>query len=341
MRSSNEDSGGSAIMKVIITGATGFIGRNLAEQLHKDQVEVVSTGRSLKAGDDLRKLGITFLPADLRNQSDLVKVIPSADCLIHCAGKAGDGGSFQDFYDANVISTRNVISACQKRGISKIVFVSTPCIYFTGKDRINIQESEPLPEQTTKYGHTKLIAERELLALPDQGYKVIILRPRAVFGPYDNTILPTILSMAAKKRLPLINGGKAWVDLTYIDNFVDLVRTAISAPENAWNQIYNVSNGEPIQLRDWFARVLAIFQKPFRPLYFPEPLAKSLAFAMEKASLIPWGAKKPLFTRFSVGYLGKSMTLSIEKAIKVFGYAPIGNDQGFARYAQWYRTHHE
>ena len=92
--------------------------------------------------------------------------------------------------------------------IKKIIFISTPSIYFTGKDRCNISENEPLPDrQASNYSKTKLISETELMALQQEGYKVIIFRPRALYGPFDNTIIPYILRLADKKQMPL---NKIW-----------------------------------------------------------------------------------------------------------------------------------
>jgi nucleoside-diphosphate-sugar epimerase len=325
-------------MKVIITGATGFIGRNLAETLHADDVEVLATGRSPDKGEQLRKQGIEFRPADLLDLTRLTGLFTPADCVIHCAARAGDWGSYRDFYQANVIGTQNVIRACKHHQIKKILFISTPSIYYNGRDRYNISESDPLPaRQTTHYSKTKLAAEKELLALQLQGFRVIVFRPRAVYGPYDQIIVPRILKMAEKKNLPLINDGQALVDITWVGNFVDAVRRSLVAPDTAYNQVYNISNGDPIRLKDWFAQILEIFGRPFKPKNVPEPMAKTVALAMELASRLPFGPKKPSLTRFSVGYMAKSMTLSIERAKKHLGYHPeIGNQESFEKYARWY-----
>lgn len=327
-------------MKVIITGATGFIGRNLAETLHDDGLQVVATGRSQATGDELQKKGILFHAADILDLKQLDNAFSPADCVVHCAARAGDWGNYRDFYDANVVGTRNIITSCKKHNIKKIIFISTPSLYYTGKDRFNISESEPLPVKlTTHYSKTKLIAETELMALQQELFKVIIFRPRAVFGPYDNIIVPRILKLAEKKQMPLINKGQAIVDITYVDNFVDAVRKALTAPDNAWNEIYNISNGDPINLRDWFSQVLKVFDLPFNPKNVPESAAKFIAGIMEFVSLLPFGNKKPELTRFSVGYMAKSMTMNIDKAKQKLDYTPqISNQQGFELFARWYRA---
>jgi nucleoside-diphosphate-sugar epimerase len=325
-------------MKIIITGATGFLGRNLAECFHTDGLQVMATGRLSSVGDELQKNDIPFKKADILDLDQLSNAFSPADCVIHCAAKSGPWGKYRDFYDTNVIGTRNVIKACKKHNINKIIFISTPSIYFTGRDRYNISESEPLPDrQASNYSKTKLISEMELIDLQRQGYKVIIFRPRALYGPYDNTIITRILRLADQKQIPLINNGRALVDITYVDNFVDAIRKSLRAPDNAWNEVYNISNGNPISVKEWFSQLLTIFDRPFRPKNVPESGAKIIAGIMEFCSYLPFVKKEPSMTRFTVGYMAKSMTMTIDKAKQMLNYSPqVSNQQGFERYATWY-----
>ncbi|MCP4658474.1 MAG: NAD(P)-dependent oxidoreductase [bacterium] len=325
-------------MKVIITGATGFVGRNLAERFHDDGLKVVATGRSRAVGDELRKKGIEFQGADLLDLDQLNRVFSPADCLIHCAARSGPWGRYAEFYEANVVGTRNIIALCKRFGIKNIIFTSTPSVYFTNKDRYDVSESDPLPEkQTSHYAGTKLVAETELMALQQEGHKVIAFRPRALYGPYDNTIIPRILRLADRKRMPIVKNGLAMVDVTYVDNLTDAVRASLAAPDDAWNEVYNISNGDPISVYDWFSQVLSIFDRPFRPKNIPAPVAMTLAGIMEFVGHLPFVGKEPPMTRYSVGYMAKSMTMAIDKARQKLNYSPrVGNQQGFEKYAEWY-----
>lgn len=326
-------------MKIIITGATGFVGRNLTEGLFGDGFQIVATGRSTTVGEELQKQGIEFKNADILDPDRLNSVFSPADCVIHGAAKAGPWGRYRDFYDVNVVGTRNVVNACKRQNIKKIIFISTPSIYYTGKDRYNISEGDPLPrKQRTNYAKTKLMTENELTALQREGYKVMIFRPRAVYGPYDNTFIPRILRLAEGKQMPVINNGRALTDITYVDNFVDAVRKGLTAPDTAWNEVYNISNGDPISVGDWFSQVLDIFDRPFRPKNIPEPAAKVMGGIMEFISYLPFVKKEPPMTRFTVGYMATSMTMSIDRAREKLGYSPrVGNREGFEKYAKWHR----
>ena len=323
-------------MKLIITGATGFIGRNLAESLAGDGHDILATGRALGVGNILGEAGIEFRPADIGRTGSLLDVFQQADCVVHCAGKSGDWGIYDDFHQANVIGTRNVLQGCIRYGIEKLIFISSPSVYFNDEDRLDLKENDPLPpRQLSHYATTKLIAEKEVLAAREKGIDVINLRPKAVFGPYDNTFSPRILRMSRKRRFPLINNGRALVDITYIENFVDAVRLCLKASDAAWNETYNISNGTPITIRDWFEQMVDILGKEFKPMNVPVPAARAAAGVMELAGHFPFGPKQPAMTRYSVGYMAKSMTLDIQKAQNRLGYGPrLDNRESFRVYRQ-------
>ena len=141
--------------------------------------------------------------------------------------------------------------------------------------------------------------------------------------------------MSRKRRFPLINKGRALVDVTYIDNLVDAVRLCLKAPHGAWNETYNISNGNPITIHDWFREMLAVFGKDFKPKNVPVPMARAIAGVAELAGHFPFGPKTPAMTRYSVGYMAKSMTLNIQKARKKLGYGPkLDNAGSFQRYKE-------
>lgn len=317
-------------MKIIVTGATGFIGRNVAEYFHKIGYEVLGLGRNKKIGAELLRLGIRFVAVDIRDKNEVVKNFESADFIVHCAGKSADWGKFSEFYDVNVLGTQNIVSACIKYDIKRIIFISTPSVYYSGKDRFKVSEEESLPQKQFSYGRTKIIAENMLLNLTSAGFRTIVLRPRAVYGKYDNVILPRILKLSEKKRFPLINGGKAVVDITYIGNLITAIALCFSANENVWNNIFNICNGEPTTIKEWFSMVLSTYNRSFDPKTIPNSVAHIVASANEMIAQIPFCTNKPQMTRFSVGYMATSLTMSIEKARILLNYYPIvGNREGY------------
>ncbi len=325
-------------MKILVTGATGFIGRNLTEALVAGGHRVVATGRNQAIGRELEVLGASFRPADVRDHDRLRSLLPDVEAVIHSAGKSGDRGTEGEFHSVNVGGTENVLSACLESGVSRLIFLSSPSIYYTGKDRLDVREDQRLPaKQKSAYGRTKVAAEKAVIAAQRRGLPFIILRPRGVYGPHDNTILPRILRLSQGKRFPMVDGGRAMTDITYIHNLVDAVELALRAKPEAWNHAYNITNDEGITVREWFEGMLQELDREFLPRTIPRSVAMALGTAAELASRLPLGPESPPITRFSAGYMGTSMTLSIQKAKDLLGYRPtISNREGFRRTGRWW-----
>jgi nucleoside-diphosphate-sugar epimerase len=134
-----------------------------------------------------------------------------------------------------------------------------------------------------------------------------------------------------------VNGGRALTDITYIENLVEAVRLALQAEPKAWNQAYNITNDEPMTVRDWFEGMLQELNREFLPLTIPRSVAMAMGMAAELASRLRLVPDSPPITRFSAGYMGTSMTLSTQKAKSLLGYSPaIGNVEGFRRTGLWW-----
>jgi nucleoside-diphosphate-sugar epimerase len=328
-------------MRVVITGATGFLGRNLALGLHADGLEVIASGRSTAVGAQLEAAGIPFQAADLANEDQLRRAFANAECVIHCAARSGPWGAYQQHFEANVEGTRRVIAACHSHGIERLLFISTPGVYFSHRDRLDVRETDPLPSrQLSHYSATKLIAEAELTAAAARGdLEVLTLRPRALHGPFDSIFTPRILRMASSGSVPLIDGGHALVDVTYVENCVDAIRLALAATDDAWNAVYNISNGDPITVRQWYQGVVEASGMQLRAHNVPLPVARARAALAELSARLPWSRRPPLLTRASVDYLAWTMTMSIDAARTRLGYTPrVGNQEGFERTAAWFRS---
>ena len=89
-------------MKVIVTDATGFIGRNIAESFHNDGIEVLATGRYVEVGNELQNIGIEYKRVDVLKLSQLKKVFSPSDCVIHLTGLGGPRDRYRYFFNANV-----------------------------------------------------------------------------------------------------------------------------------------------------------------------------------------------------------------------------------------------
>lgn len=325
-------------MNILLTGGTGFLGKAVAKRLAGKGHSVTVTGRNAKAGAELESAGVAFLKLDL-SDSGMGEACRGRDQVIHCAALASPWGKYEDFFRANVEGTRTVVEACLAGGVKRLVNLSSPSVYFDYRHRENIRESDPLPKrQVTHYGATKVLADAEVAKGQARGLETISLRPRALFGPGDQTILGRVLRAADQGSIPLIGGGRSLVDMTYIDNAVDAVELCLSAPDSALGQVYNITNGEPLSTR---AMLDVLFESLGRSVSYrnlPFPLAYAGAAASELIHSAFRRPGEPPLTRYAIGLMSRSQTLDISSAREKLGYRPrVALAEGFERFARWWK----
>jgi len=317
--------------KVMITGGTGFLGQHLVEFLLQQGYDVAFCGRSEERYRCLSNQGARFFKVDIRDASLVSKAISGADVVVHCAALSSPWGKYRDFYQANVLGTRNVCDAAAQSGVRRLVHISSPSIYFEFRDRENVLETDPLPKhQVNHYSRTKLLAEKEIDRLLGRIDSAVVLRPRGIFGSGDNSILSRILKASATTGLPLIRDGKFWIDITHVSNVVSAVNCAIRTPTESLNSycassdlqtaVFNITNGETYE----FARLIDLISTELqtgirlRPLNYKS--ADLLARTMELTSRFT--GTEPTLTRYTVGLIAFSQTLNINFARRILNYQP-------------------
>lgn len=311
----------------LVTGATGFLGGALVRRLLRDGAAVTATGRSEERGRALEALGATFVSADLAD-ADLVAALCSGrDVVFHCGALSSPWGRASAFHAANVLGTRHVVHGCLASG-ARLVHVSSPSVYGGFHDRLDIREDAEWQDVTTHYAHTKRLAEHEVRRrLPE----ATIVRPRAIYGPGDNAILPRVVRALRAGRLPIVGDGRTLVDLTYVDDAADAL-VLCAARSEAVGKTYNVTGGD---VRELWPLLFALcerlgFEKPKRRL--TKKAAWNVGQALERVAAATGGWEPPL-TRYTVTVLSTSLTLDISAIREDVGYAPkVGVDEGMERY---------
>ncbi len=324
-------------MKVLLTGATGFLGyRTLEKLVNLDNVEhIKATGRVLKNTHKVDHPKVEYKLGDLTDPLFVEALMTEVDCVIHAAALSSPWGKREAFVKANVISQINLIDAGKKNSIKKYIFISTPSMYFEIKDKFNIKESDPLPEKfINAYAETKRMAE---IALEESGIPYVILRPRALTGRGDNVIMPRLIRAYDEGKLKVIGDGENIADLTSVANVADAIILSLNANEKGINNTYNITNGAPVKLWDSIADVLRKLDKEPPIKKIPFWIVKITAQLMELKSKAT-NMKEPTLTKYGVGTLAKSLTMDISKAKNLLKYEPkVSTEEAIDEFVKWYK----
>ena len=187
--------------KVLVTGATGFLGKYVVEELSQQGYQVRAFGRNRKVGQSLENSLVSFFQGDLTKQEDLARACQGMDMVVHAGALSTVWGPWEDFYQTNVLGTKYVLEACRETGIQRLVYVSSPSIYAAPRDQIAIKECDaPQENKLNNYIRSKLASEKLFKDYPD--VPSIILRPRGLFGIGDTSILPRVLKLSQKIGIP-------------------------------------------------------------------------------------------------------------------------------------------
>ena len=241
---------------VFITGASGFIGGNIAARLLAAGRPVRVLGR--RPLPELARLGAEVIVGDLDNLEALQRGCDGAATVFHVAGRVGVWGPDEEFFKVNVEGTDNVIVACRAGGVRRLVYTSSPSVVYNGGDLAGVDESAPFCTQAPcAYPTSKAAAERLVQASHSSRLATVSLRPHLVWGPGDKNVVPRVLALARKGRLKIIGSGRNRVDVTHITNVVDAHLLAENAPGAAvGGKAYFITNGEPVVLWEWINQLL-------------------------------------------------------------------------------------
>ncbi|MDO4667583.1 MAG: NAD(P)-dependent oxidoreductase [Streptococcus sp.] len=325
-------------MKVLVTGATGFLGKYVVEELVAHGYTVRAFGRNQKIGQQLQSSHVEFFQGDLTKKEDVLDACKGVDLVVHAGALSTIWGSWEDFYRTNVVGTQLVLDACKYHNVQRLVYISSPSIYAKACDQLNIKESDAPKENTLNYYiKSKLMAEELIHQTPQ--VETVTLRPRGLFGIGDTSIFPRVLHLSQKIGIPLIRGGNQLMDMTCVENVALAVRLALES-SIAGGQTYNISNGEPRTFKSMLDEVFDCleFEKHYRHL--PSGLLSCLAHSCEAFYRFFKIQKEPPLTVYTYYLLRYSQTLDISKAETELGYHPyLSISEGIEKYVQNYRKH--
>ena len=318
--------------RILVTGATGFLGGAVVRALRSAGADVVATGRDPVKCADLGRIGVTTLCRDLADPFDErdAAALRGVDAVVHCAALSAPFGRPAAFERANVRATTHLVDLAARLGVRRFAHVSTPAVYFRFRDQIDLDETTQLPPPVNDYARTKRMAEAIVTARPEIG--PVVLRPRGIYGTGDTALLPRLTRAVATGPLPLFRGGTAATDITHVDDVVAAVLAALAAPSSVAGEIFNVSGGVGLPIRRIVSAVCDRLSLTPRWRALPIGLVRPVVATIERAAKILPGAPEPRVTVYGLGIFAHSQTLNISKAVRLLGWAPrVSFEDGLAR----------
>lgn len=325
-------------MKALVTGGGGFLGKAIVTLLLDRGATVRSFSR--QRYPRLDAMGVEQHCGDLNDAAAVAAAVEDCDIVFHVAAKAGVWGSYQDFYQPNVVGTENIIRACRQCAVDRLVYTSSPSVVFDGRDMEGENESAPYPDHFHAwYPQTKAEAERLVLNANDAALATVALRPHLIWGPEDNHLVPRIIERGRAGALRRIGTSDCLVDTVYIDN---AARAHLQAADNlsvgsaVAGKAYFIANDEPLPLWEMVDRILAAADIPPLDRSISPPAAYAVGWLLEKIYSIFKLPGEPRLTRFVVREMATAHWFDLSAAKRDFGYAPeVSVDEGLRRLKEW------
>ncbi|SDL74414.1 NAD-dependent epimerase/dehydratase family protein [Pseudomonas indica] len=309
-------------MKILVTGASGFIGGRFARFALEQGLSVRVNGRRPEAVEHLVRRGAEFVQGDLADPELAQRLCQDVEAVVHCAGAVGVWGRYAHFYQANVQVTENVVEACLKQHVRRLLHLSSPSIYFDGQSHVGLREEQVPKRFSDHYGATKYLAEQKVFGAEEFGLEVIAFRPRFVTGAGDTSIFPRLIQMQRRGRLSIIGNGLNKVDVTSVQNLNDALFSGLLAGGEALGKVYNISNGAPVPLWDMVNYVFRQLGLPPVTRHMPYPLAYAVAALNEAVCKVLPGQPEPTLFRLGVAVMAKDFSLDITRARQYLDYDP-------------------
>jgi len=324
---------------VLVTGAYGLLGSHTVRELIESGYHVRAFGRDpeklSKLADEYDSTQIDTFCGDFCNIDEIEKACEGMDYVIHCGALLKGWGRRSEYIRTNVEGTRNVLDACEKNDIKRLVHTSSPSVHALTNNLHITEEDQNEGNRLNYYIESKLMAEKLVRGQDKVPYAII--RPRGITGIGDKNMLPVLINVNRQMGIPLFQKGKVLVDLVCADNAALALRLCMEKDE-ALGQAYNITNGEPKLVTELAEEMFTALGMKARYIRLPFLPVYAAAAALEAVwKLFRIYDKAPPVTRINVCTLGRSQIFSIEKAKRELGYEPkVSLSEMIKKYAEDY-----
>mmetsp|Transcript_31424 Transcript_31424/g.49075 ORF Transcript_31424/g.49075 Transcript_31424/m.49075 type:complete len:328 (-) Transcript_31424:43-1026(-) len=293
-----------------ITGGSGFVGRHLIRFLVGKNHHVKALVRSENSAQVVKKEGAEPVLGEL--SSNLDEKMAGSQHVIHLAGKSALEGSVEEFFRVNVDGAVHVMNEAIKSGAQTFTHISTGNVLLGSPHLINCDETWEYPAQAIgPYAQSKLEAEKQILAKAseDPQTKIMIIRPRLIWGPGDTSALPQMCDAMATKRWVWIGGGNHQFTTVHVSNLVYGIWCAVQRGKN--NNVYYFTDGENVHQKEFLGRLVGTKGVDASQCW---SIPSWLGFSLAYCRLVP-----PQFAHM----FGQTFTATDAKARSELGYKNV------------------
>jgi nucleoside-diphosphate-sugar epimerase len=319
-------------MLVLVTGATGLLGRHLVALLLANGVRVRALARPSSDTRALEQQGVEVVRGEYRDRAILQAAVAGSDIVFHIAGYVSalapftigepEGAAWGMYRAINVEFTAALLAASREASVNRFLYLSSSSVY-------SPSVAVPTPEEAalepfSLYGRSKLLAEAAVNAYQGQGFATTIIRPTIAYGPGDRAFTPLALRLARLPVLPLVNGGRQRLDLVYAADVAALLWAAARHPAAA-GRVYNAGSGQPISLYELITLYKQLTGRGPHILPVPSRALAGVA-GVGRPLLRPlgrWGAAvASSLSPQALALLTLDLQLDIRRATAELGYRP-------------------
>jgi nucleoside-diphosphate-sugar epimerase len=324
-------------LKILITGANGFVGSHLLRHLSEKRVYRV-TGLVRPTSNLVRLCNKQYRLLYNSLNDPLERIMKGFDAVIHTAANTTYWGNSDEIYRTNVEGTLNLIKASIRAGVRKFIHFSSTVVYgFDGN--IDTEESTDMTPFKSGYCRSKAIAEEQLLRF-DKDIELIILRPSNIFGPAD-TVFTYLIAWALDKGIlfEFPKWGETLTSPCYVKNIVSATESALKT-KTGLGEAYNITDGNDIQWKTYLSLIAGQLGRrpprksvPVKPLLF-------ISQILEGAYTLLRIRSRPFITPHDIVHVSNDYSFSIEKAKTKLGYdPPYTTEEGIAATIRWYHEY--
>jgi len=324
-------SGANALItsaNALVSGATGFLGGRLISHLQDAGFRVRVLVRPGSNTEALSNQGVELFRGDLTDEASLNQAVADQHYVFHTAGKVSDWGKRCDFFKTNVGGTENLLAACRKNSVKRLVHISSLTVLGLPRDGALINENTPITKTPKDpYSASKLAAEVLARAAHGQnGLEVTIIRPGVIWGEGDVTILPRLARLLLNGRLVYIGSAENTLALSHVDNLCHGIIQAATTP-GAAGQTYHLTDGEEITAKLAIKAIAKALNVQAPRYSFPFGVVFLTAAILEAAARLTGKKTAPLMTRYGVRLMACHSRYDISKARNEIGYHPVNTFQ--------------